>query len=130
MTPATSTQNDPPKEDPETIFARANLALARSQRLVASWLPTPTADELAITPSEEELQRQEDEMFVAVPEKYVVTLCLILLFLSSFAVPLEGVLGWCELIVLYECQTRTRSSDPIFFECWATADGRIVGIGI
>lgn len=73
MASAITRQNDDlPKEDPETIFARANLALARSQRLVASWLPSPTADELANEPSEEELQKQEEDIFVAVPEKYVV----------------------------------------------------------
>jgi hypothetical protein len=69
MTPATNTQNIPLIKDSEAIFARANITLARSQRLVASWLSAPTADELANTPSEEELRRQEDEIFVAIPEK-------------------------------------------------------------
>lgn len=56
----------------DVIFNRANIALARSQRLVASWLPPKSEDELAEqTKSEEELQREEDEIFTAVPEKYV-----------------------------------------------------------
>lgn len=55
----------------EIIFNRANVALARSQRLIASWLPPKTQDELANEKTEEELQREEDEIFTAVPEKYV-----------------------------------------------------------
>lgn len=55
----------------DVILNRANIALARSQRLVASWLPARTAEELANTKSEEELLREEDEIFKPVPEKYV-----------------------------------------------------------
>ncbi|EGD89454.1 hypothetical protein H112_03077 [Trichophyton rubrum D6] len=53
----------------DVIFNRANVALARSQRLIASWLPPKTADETANAKSEEELQKEEDEIFTAVPEK-------------------------------------------------------------
>jgi len=53
----------------DVILNRANIALARSQRLVASWLPARTAEELANTKSEEELLREEDEIFKPVPEK-------------------------------------------------------------
>ncbi|EFR04329.1 hypothetical protein MGYG_07338 [Nannizzia gypsea CBS 118893] len=60
--PATSSEAD-------VIFNRANVALARSQRLIASWLPPKTADETANAKSEEELQKEEDEIFTAVPEK-------------------------------------------------------------
>ncbi|KAI2792149.1 hypothetical protein POX_b02186 [Penicillium oxalicum] len=56
------------KGESDIILNRANVALARSQRLVASWLPAATTDELANTKSEEELQREEDEIFTAVPE--------------------------------------------------------------
>lgn len=56
------------KSESDVILNRANVALARSQRLVASWLPAQTEDELANTKSEEELQREEDEIFTAVPE--------------------------------------------------------------
>ncbi|BCR87068.1 DUF3245 domain-containing protein [Aspergillus chevalieri] len=53
----------------EIILNRANVALARSQRLVASWLPPQTTEEQSSnTKSEEELQREEDEIFTAVPE--------------------------------------------------------------
>lgn len=55
----------------DIIFNRANVALARSQRLVASWLPPKTDEELANSnKTEEELQREEDELFKPVPEKY------------------------------------------------------------
>ncbi|KAL1865988.1 hypothetical protein Plec18167_009238 [Paecilomyces lecythidis] len=54
----------------DVIFNRANIALARSQRLVASWLPPKSDEDLAEqSKSEEELQREEDEIFTAVPEK-------------------------------------------------------------
>lgn len=59
------------KNESEVILNRANVALARSQRLVASWLPAQTEDELANAKSEEELQREEDEIFTAVPETLV-----------------------------------------------------------
>ena len=52
------------------IFNKVNVALSRSQRLIASWLPPKTADEIANAKSEEELHREEDEMFVPLPEKY------------------------------------------------------------
>lgn len=55
------------KNEADVILNRANVALARSQRLVASWLPAPTEEE-SVTKSEEELQREEDEIFTAVPE--------------------------------------------------------------
>ncbi|KAJ5108801.1 hypothetical protein N7456_005476 [Penicillium angulare] len=56
------------KTESDVILNRANVALARSQRLVSSWLPTQTDDELSNLKSEEELQREEDEIFTAVPE--------------------------------------------------------------
>ncbi|PYH47244.1 uncharacterized protein BP01DRAFT_372562 [Aspergillus saccharolyticus JOP 1030-1] len=52
----------------DIILNKANVALARSQRLVASWLPAPKAEDLVNVKSEEELQREEDEIFTAVPE--------------------------------------------------------------
>ncbi|RAK98013.1 DUF3245 domain-containing protein [Aspergillus ibericus CBS 121593] len=56
------------KAETDIILNKANVALARSQRLVASWLPAPTAEDHAHVKSEEELQREEDEIFTAVPE--------------------------------------------------------------
>jgi hypothetical protein len=58
------------KPESDVILNRANVALARSQRLVASWLPAQTDEELTNVKSEEELQREEDEIFTAVPETY------------------------------------------------------------
>jgi hypothetical protein len=56
------------KSESDVILNRANVALARSQRLVASWLPEKTTSELENTKSEEEIQREEDAIFTAVPE--------------------------------------------------------------
>ena len=53
----------------DVIFNKANVGLARSQRLIASWLPK-AAGEVANAKSEEELCREEDETFKPVPEKY------------------------------------------------------------
>jgi Protein of unknown function (DUF3245). len=55
------------KSESDVILNRANVALSRSQRLVASWLPQQT-EELANPKTDEELQREEDEIFTAVPE--------------------------------------------------------------
>ncbi|RHZ43613.1 DUF3245 domain-containing protein [Aspergillus thermomutatus] len=56
------------KTETDIILNKAHVALARSQRLVASWLPPPTDEEKAHVKTEEELQREEDEIFTAVPE--------------------------------------------------------------
>ncbi|KAJ6000178.1 hypothetical protein N7481_000587 [Penicillium waksmanii] len=57
------------KSESDIILNRANVALSRSQRLVASWLPAQTDDELASTAkTDEELQQEEDAIFTAVPE--------------------------------------------------------------
>lgn len=58
----------------DIILNRANVALARSQRLVASWLPPQTTEEqTSNTKSEEELRKEEDEIFTAVPETYALS---------------------------------------------------------
>ncbi|KAL2866833.1 DUF3245 domain-containing protein [Aspergillus lucknowensis] len=56
------------KSETDIILNKANIALARSQRLVASWLPAQTSEDQAHTKTDEELQREEDEVFTAVPE--------------------------------------------------------------
>lgn len=56
------------KSESDVILNRANVALSRSQRLVASWLPEKPSDEP--TKTDEELQKEEDEIFTAVPETY------------------------------------------------------------
>jgi hypothetical protein len=55
----------------EIIFNRANVALAKSQRLVASWLPAPTPEDLAKAKSEEDWGQEEKDMFAPVPELLV-----------------------------------------------------------
>ncbi|KAL8918823.1 MAG: hypothetical protein Q9172_005257 [Xanthocarpia lactea] len=52
----------------DIIFNRANVALAKSQRLVASWLPPRTDDELKAAKTEEQIEKEEQEMFTPVPE--------------------------------------------------------------
>ncbi|KAL2355468.1 hypothetical protein BJ546DRAFT_973582 [Cryomyces antarcticus] len=52
----------------DIVFNRANVALARSQRLIASWLPPRTAEELAHSKTEEELEKEDRETFAPVPE--------------------------------------------------------------
>ena len=56
------------KSESDIILNRANVALSRSQRLVASWLPAQPDDEQSKVKTEEELQKEEDEIFTAVPE--------------------------------------------------------------
>jgi hypothetical protein len=60
-----------PKSEPseaEIVFARAQVAHAKMQRLVASWLPQKSAEELANTKTEAELEKEEEELFKPIPE--------------------------------------------------------------
>ncbi|GAB7339601.1 hypothetical protein MBLNU457_6199t1 [Dothideomycetes sp. NU457] len=55
------------QNEADVIFNRANLALARSQRLIQSWLgPAPTSSEAEKT--EEELEKEDRELFKPEPE--------------------------------------------------------------
>jgi hypothetical protein len=62
-----------PKEPSQAdiIANLANVQFARQQRLVASWLPPRTAQDVANAKTQEELDREEEEMFKPVPELYV-----------------------------------------------------------
>lgn len=55
----------------DIIFNRVNVALARNQRLIASWLPPPTAEELAAEQEQGKGIAPNDELFKPVPELYV-----------------------------------------------------------
>ncbi|KAL4734956.1 hypothetical protein BDV11DRAFT_43904 [Aspergillus similis] len=55
------------KADADVILNKANIALARSQRLVASWLPAAPATDNNNEKADAELQKEE-EIFTAVPE--------------------------------------------------------------
>jgi hypothetical protein len=60
-----------PKSEPseaEIVFARAQVAHAKMQRLVASWLPSKTAEELANAKTDEELAKEDEELFKPIPE--------------------------------------------------------------
>jgi hypothetical protein len=61
-----------PSEPPaEVVFNRANVALARSQRLIAAWLPQPEkTDDGAAAKSEQEALGAEDEEFAPAPDRY------------------------------------------------------------
>lgn len=54
--------------DADVIFNRANVALARSQSLIQSWLPPKTSQEVAHQKSEQELLKEDEELFKPVPE--------------------------------------------------------------
>ena len=58
----------PTTSEADIIFNRANVALAKSQRLIASWLPPRTEEELRNVKSEEEIEWEEQETFAPVPE--------------------------------------------------------------
>jgi hypothetical protein len=60
-----------PKSEPseaDIVFNRAQVAHAKMQRLVASWLPQRTAEELANSKTQEELDKEDEELFKPIPE--------------------------------------------------------------
>lgn len=61
----------PQPSEADILFNRANVALAKSQRLVASWLPPLTQEEIKNARTEEEIEKEEQELFTPVPELYV-----------------------------------------------------------
>ena len=61
----------PEPSEADIIFNRANVALAKAQRLVASWLPLRTEAELQNAKTTEEIDKDEEAMFTPVPELYV-----------------------------------------------------------
>ncbi|KAK4913419.1 hypothetical protein LTR66_012043 [Elasticomyces elasticus] len=52
----------------DILLARTNVALARSQRLIQSWLPPPAPDELADTKTEQDRLAEEEELFKPTPD--------------------------------------------------------------
>ena len=52
----------------DVILNRVNLALAKSRRLIASWVPPKTAEELANAKTDEELEKEEQAIFTPAPE--------------------------------------------------------------
>lgn len=60
----------PAPSEADIIFNKANVALAKSQRLLASWLPPRKPEEQLNTKTDEELEKEEREMFVPMPETY------------------------------------------------------------
>jgi hypothetical protein len=74
----------PPKTKEPTeadiVFNRANVALAKSQRLIASWLPPRTSEELANAKTQEELEKEDADLFAPVPELLVMICILVELY--------------------------------------------------
>lgn len=62
-----------PKEPSEAdiISNRINVRHADKLRLIASWLPAPTPEELTSAKTQEELDQEDKEMFAPVPETFV-----------------------------------------------------------
>ncbi|KAL8898567.1 MAG: hypothetical protein Q9207_006635 [Kuettlingeria erythrocarpa] len=58
----------PQPSEADIIFNRANVALAKSQRLVASWLSPRTPEEAKTAKTEEEIEKEEQDLFAPVPE--------------------------------------------------------------
>ncbi|KAI9719773.1 MAG: hypothetical protein M1812_003261 [Candelaria pacifica] len=52
----------------DIAFNKINVALARSQRQIASWLPPRTAEETANTKSEAEIDKEDAELFQPISE--------------------------------------------------------------
>ena len=67
--PATE-PSERPAPDVDTLLNRANLALARSRRVVASWLPPKTSGDQGATGTGEAADddEEDEEMFKPVPE--------------------------------------------------------------
>ncbi|KAL9578996.1 MAG: hypothetical protein Q9212_005366 [Teloschistes hypoglaucus] len=58
----------PQPSEADIILNRANVALAKSQRLLASWLPPRAKEELESAKTSEEIEKEDQEIFTAVPE--------------------------------------------------------------
>jgi hypothetical protein len=63
----------PPKDttpsEADIVFNRANVALARSQRLIQSWLPPKTAEDVVHEQhSTQDLLKEDEQVFKATPE--------------------------------------------------------------
>lgn len=61
----------PQPSEADIILNRANVALAKSQRLLASWLPPRPEEEFESAKTAEEIEKEDREIFTAVPEVYV-----------------------------------------------------------
>lgn len=55
----------------DVIFNRASLALAKSQQLIASWLPPKQGEELKAPDSTEAVDEDDKEIFTPTPELYL-----------------------------------------------------------
>jgi hypothetical protein len=54
--------------DADVVFNRANIALAHSQRLVQSWLPTKTGHDAQPQKTQQELLKEDEDLFKPTPE--------------------------------------------------------------
>lgn len=58
----------PVTNEGDIAFNKLNVALARSQRQIASWLPQRTAEETSHTKSEAEIDKEDAELFQPISE--------------------------------------------------------------
>lgn len=88
------------KAETDIILNRTNVALSRSQRLVASWLPPKTQEEAENPPkSEEEMRAEEEDIFTPVPETYAFPLTKFIIY-------------GCVYVGADDEKTRSRSPPP------------------
>lgn len=60
----------PPTVDADVIQNKLNVLFANQQRLLASWLPPRTEEELTKSKSQEEIEKEEEAIFAPVPATY------------------------------------------------------------
>ena len=56
-----------PFADADIIQNKLNVLIANQQRLLSSWLPPRTADELKNVKTQEEIEKEEEAIFTPVP---------------------------------------------------------------
>ncbi|KAL7276929.1 hypothetical protein RUND412_000073 [Rhizina undulata] len=67
---AKSSANPPTKDSSgDVIQARISVSIAQARRLVSSWLPPPTPEEILATRSDEQLAKEDEEMFKPMPPR-------------------------------------------------------------
>ena len=54
----------------DTIINQTNVNIARCQRLIASWLPPPSAHDLQHSKTEAEVEEEDKRTFIPEPEVY------------------------------------------------------------
>lgn len=53
----------------DAIQAIINVSIAQSHRLILSWLPPPTPEETALQKTEDQLAKEDAELFIPMPPR-------------------------------------------------------------